>query len=457
MSTGGSHARGRGWHNRASVLMRLWFSLFLVLPWLAAGADVTGAIAIRDARIVPVSGPAIPRGTVVVRNGLIEAVGASAAIPPDAWVMSGEGLTVYPGLIDALSTWGIPEQAAAPAATSRTGRSAPAQPQPAAAAAQPAEPRGPTNSHVRAADLIRTTDRRIEAARSAGFTTAVTFPTTGIFAGQGAVINLAGEKPGQMVVASPVAQYLTFSSGAPGEFPASLMGAFAHIRQILLDAEHYRRLHERYARNPVGFKRPDYDRALEAVLETKRMLVPASREIEVERALRLQAEFRNVDFILYGGHEGFRAAERLRAGGRPVLVNLRWPERSRESDPDREETLRTLELQERAPASPAALAKAGVKFAFYSGGSDRPRDLLRAVRRAIEAGLAPEAALRALTLSAAEIYGVADRLGSIDKGKIANLLIASGDIFQEKTQVKYVIIDGVKYEPSAETSEEASR
>lgn len=429
---------------------------FVLLPWLAAGADVTGAIAIRDARIIPVSGPAIPKGTVVVRNGLIEAVGAGVAIPADAWVLSGEGLTVYPGLIDALSTWGIPEQAATPAATTRTGRSAPAQQQP-AAAAQPAETRGPTNSHVRAADLIRPTDRRVEAARSAGFTTAVTFPTSGIFAGQGAVINLAGEKPGQMVVASPVAQYLTFSSGTPGEFPGSLMGAFAHIRQILLDAERYRTLQERYARNPVGFKRPDYDRALEAVLETKRMLLPASRAVEVERALKLQQEFRNVEFILYGGHEGYRAAERLRAGGRPILVNLRWPERSRESDPDREETLRTLELQERAPASPAALAKAGVRFAFYSGGADRPRDLHRAVRRAIEAGLAPEAALRALTLSPAEIYGVADRLGSIDKGKIANLLVTSGDIFQEKTQVKYVFIDGVKYEPTAETSEEAAR
>ncbi len=120
--------------------MKLGVSLLFLLPCLAAGADVTGAIAIRDARVVPVSGPVIPKGTVVVRNGLIEAVGAGVAIPADAWVLSGEGLTVYPGWIDALSTWGIPEQTAAPAAATRTGRSAPSQQQ-TAAAAQPAEPR----------------------------------------------------------------------------------------------------------------------------------------------------------------------------------------------------------------------------------------------------------------------------------------------------------------------------
>jgi len=423
---------------------------------LAAGAESAGSLAIRDARIVPVSGPVIAKGNVVIRNGLIEAVGANVTIPADAWILNGEGLTVYPGLIDGLSSWGIPEQTPTAAPASRTSRAAPPQTQPATGAA-PAEPRGPTNSWVRAADLIRTNDRRAEAARNAGFTTAVTFPSGGIFAGQGAVINLAGEKPGQMVVASPVAQLLALSWGAAGEFPGSLMGAFAHIRQVLLDAGHYHRLQERYSRNPVGMKRPEYDRALEAVLETRRLLLPASRPVEVERAVKLCGEFREFDCIFYGGQEGYRAAEALRAAGRPVLVNLRWPERSRDSDPDREETLRQLELQERAPSSPAALAKAGVKFGFYSGGMERPRDLHRAAKRAIDAGLAPEAALRAFTLSIAEIYGVADRLGSIDKGKIANLVVTSGDIFQDKTQVKYVIIDGAKYEPAPETSEEASR
>ena len=434
------------------------FAPFCLMGLVVWGGETPGALAIRDARIVPVSSPVLARGTVVIRDGLIEAVGEKVSLPADAWVIHGEGLTVYPGLIDALSSWGIPEQATPTAASGRSSRSSPAQPAPATSTSMPSgEERGPTNSWVRAADLVKLADRRIESARSAGFTSAVTFPNGGIFCGLGAVINLAGEKPGQMVVASPVAQYLTFSSGVPGVFPGSLMGAMAHIRQVYLDAENYRQAKERYARNPVGMKRPEYDRALEAVLETRRALLPASRAVEIERALRLAAELPQLDVILYGGHEAYRAADRLRAAGRPVLVSLRWPEPDREADPDRVESLRVLELRDKAPSSPAALARAGVKFAFYSGGIDRPRDLHRAVKRAIDAGLAPEAAVRALTLSVAEIYGVSDRLGSIEKGKIANLVVTSGELFQEKTQIRFVLIDGIKYEPLTETPEEPSR
>ena len=96
------------------------------------------------------------------------------------------------------------------------------------------------------------------------------------------------------------------------------------------------------------------------------------------------------------------------------------------------------------------LARSGVKFALYSGGIDRRADLFRAVKRAIDAGLSPEDALRAMTLTPAEIYGVADRLGSIEKGKIANLVVTKGDLFEDKTEVKYVFVDGVKFEPVEE-------
>jgi len=162
--------------------------------------------------------------------------------------------------------------------------------------------------------------------------------------------------------------------------------------------------------------------------------------------------------VLYGGHEAHRAADLLRKSRTPVLVSLRWPERSRDADPEDIEALRILEMRERAPSTPAALAKAGVLFAFYTDGITNQRDLLRAVRRALEAGLAPADAVRAFTLSAAEVYGVADRLGSIDPGKIANLVVTSGDLFQEKTQIKYVFVDGQKFEPVPEPpAEEVSR
>jgi hypothetical protein len=129
-----------------------------------------------------------------------------------------------------------------------------------------------------------------------------------------------------------------------------------------------------------------------------------------------------------------------------VLVNLKWPEAEKDADPEDKPTLRTLRFRDRAPSSPAALAKAGVKFAFYSGGITTPKDIVKAAKKSIDAGLAPDAALRALTLSPAEIFGVADRLGSIENGKIANLVIADGDIFEEKTKIKMVFVDGHRFE-----------
>jgi len=438
--------------------------LLLCVAACGLAAAPAAVFAIRDARIVRVSGPALERGTVLIRDGLIEQVGPNVAIPPDAWVIEGKGLTVYPGLIDALSTLGIAEAATA-AAGARTSRTAaqpaqptpsPTPPTPASAPARGPEDRPSNTSWVRAADLVSPGDRRVETARSAGITTAMTFPQRGIFAGQGAVINLAGEKGGQMVVSAPAGLYLSVSSAGFTSFPGSLFGVMAYIRQIFLDADHYKLAKEAYAARPVGARRPAYDRALEGVLEAPRLLLPATRAVEVDRMVKFAAELKR-PAVLYGVHEGYRATEILKKAGMPVLVSLKWPERSREADPEEVDALRMLEMRERAPSTPAALAKAGVPFAFYTDGTTSGRDLPRAVRRALEAGLSQADAVRAFTLSAAEIYGVADRLGSLEAGKIANLVVTSGELFQEKTQVKHIFVDGVKFEPAPEPAEEVSR
>jgi imidazolonepropionase-like amidohydrolase len=134
-----------------------------------------------------------------------------------------------------------------------------------------------------------------------------------------------------------------------------------------------------------------------------------------------------------------------------VLVSLKWP--TPPTGPDtrlEDESLRQLQTYDQAPAAPAMLAKAGVKFALYSDGVDTPRDLLRAVKKAMEAGLTREQAIRAMTLTPAEIYGIADRVGSIEKGKIANLVVTRGDIFESSTKVEMIIVDGRKYTPAVD-------
>ena len=433
---------------------RLFAALLLVCA--CAAAETHGAVAIRNAKIVTVGGPELSKGTVVIRNGLIEAVGENVQAPADAAVVEGEGLTVYPGLVDGLSTWGMPG-GAAPATGGGRGATAaaPAAPTAAAATARPA--RGPedrplTTSWVKAADEVQPGDRRIATARAAGFTTAVAFPTRGIFAGEGAIIDLiSAEQPGEMVVAPAAGQYISLTRSGGG-FPAALMGTIAYIRQIYLDAAHYALVKEAYARDPRGMQRPAYDRALEGVLESKRILLPANRLVEIDRMLRFAAELKQ-PVILYGMQEGFRpeAVDLLKKAGVPALVSLKWPEAPRDLDPETVESLRTLQTRDQAPSAPMMLKKAGVPFALYSDGLDQARDLQRAVKKAIDAGLSREDAVRALTLSPAEIYGVADRLGSIEKGKIGNLVVTRGDIFDDRTKVEMIFVDGVKYTPPPET------
>ncbi len=431
--------------------------VFLLVAGGGLFAQQSSAIAIHNARVMPVSGPVIPRGTVVVRNGLIESVGADVAIPADAWVIEGDGLTVYPGLIDGLSTLGIPRPATPQRNATTPGSIAPAQATPAAPAAPASPPaRGPedrpmTTSWLRAADLVSPTDRRLNSARAAGFTTAVTFPTRGIFAGQGAIVDLAGETSGQMIVSGNAGQYvaLSTSGGFGGGFPNSIMGSIAYVRQVYLDAEHYRIANQFYASHPRGNQRPDYDRALEGVLDSPRVLLPATRRIDVDRMLRFAAEL-HLQAVLYGLPQGYRSADLLKKAGASVLVNLSWPEKGRDTDPEEPDELQVLRVRDYAPSTPAILEQNDVKFAFYSGGIERRADLLRALKRAFDAGLSHEDALRAMTLSPAEIYGVADRLGSVDPGKIANLVVTKGDLFQEGSEVKYVFIDGAKFEPVEE-------
>jgi imidazolonepropionase-like amidohydrolase len=399
--------------------------------------------AIRGARVVPVSGSPLEDATVVVARGVILAVAKDASIPADAWVIEGKGLTVYPGLLDAFTDVGLPPPAPTPTtegAPRRTGEG----------------PRGPedrpnTSPWRSAADEVSLSDKRIETWRSAGFTTVISSPKAGFFPGQAAVLDLGGDRPGDFVVKSPVAIPVSTKplGGFGSGFPDSLMGVLGYEHQVWLDTEWLTRAEAAYEKNPKGIGRPRYDRASAALAEALEdhalVLISANSVVDIRRALEL-AERWKVGAAIYGGQAGYEVASEIAARKVPVLVDLKWPEKEKDSDPDDTPSLRTLRFRDRAPSTPAAFVKAGVKFAFYSGATANPKDLIKAAKKSIDAGLAPEAALRALTLWPAEIFGVADRLGSIEKGKIANLIVTDGDLFNEKTKIKFVFVDGRRFE-----------
>ena len=416
--------------------------LFSTAPPASAQGGEPQYFAIRGAKVVPVSGPPTENATIVISRGLIAAVGKDIAIPPEAWIIDGKGLTVYPGLVDSFTDVGIP---AAPPAGGEGG------PRRAQEGARGPEDRPLSTPWRTAADEVSLSDKRIETWRNGGFTTVVSAPKGGIFPGQAAVLDLAGEHAGDLVVKSPVAIPVTFqtSGGFGGGFPSSIMGTLAYIHQVWLDTEWSTKAQAIYEKNPRSTARPRYDRteaALADALEDHALvLIPANNAIQLRRALELVDRW-HVNGVLYGGQMAYETAAEIAAKKLPVLVNLKWPEAEKDADPDDKPSLRTLEFRDRAPSSGAALAKAGVKFGFYSGGITAPKDALKAAKKSIEVGLAPDAALRALTLSPAEIFGVADRLGSIESGKIANLVITDGELFEEKTKIKMVFVDGRKFE-----------
>jgi imidazolonepropionase-like amidohydrolase len=420
------------------------------------------AYAITNARIVTAApqGPGtIERGTIVIRNGVIQAVGGSVTTPADARVIDGNGLTVYPGLIDAHSSLGIP----APRGQQNLATRFPGVPADLLAFAaqqqsggQQQQQTGAPNSlyppglqpEIRAIDQIRIESGAFESAHTAGITTSLTAPRDGIFMGQSALVGLAGDTPQEMLVRSPVALHIGFTPLRQGTYPGSLLGVFSSLRQMLLDAQRYGQLQAAYARSPRGVTRPQHDPSLAALQPVLAREMPvvmwAGSQREIERALDLAKEF-NLRMIIAGGNEAYKVVNRLRADGVPVIATLNFPRRterqSEDADPD---PVRVLRERVDAPKNAGRLAQAGIRFAFTDGGmSNLGTDFLGNLRTAVENGLTQDQAVRALTIEAARILGADDRIGSIEAGKIANLTIVRGpSLFDRNARVAQVFIDG---------------
>lgn len=414
------------------------------------GLTVSGqTYAITNARIVTVSGVPIEKGTVVVRDGLIHAVGTDVAAPADAQVFDGTGLTVYPGFIDTLTNLGLQIQAR-PTPTPGAPGGGPAQQQTAATPASNSNYPVGLRPEETAADDLRAGEAQFENSRNAGFTTVLTVGRTGIFNGQSALINLAGDSTSAMTVKNPVALHVSFSTVSGGVYPGSLLGTFSALRQMFHDARRLQEVQRMYAANPRGMKRPDADRSLEALIPVLNGQIPvvfnANRENEINRALDLAKEF-NLKVIIAGGQEAWKSSARLKSQNVPVLLSLNFPKRtaaaSTEADP---ESLDLLRFRAETPKTAGKLAQAGVKFAFQSGAMTSIGDFVTNAGKTTENGLAKDAAVRAMTLDAAEILGVGDRLGSVETGKIANLTVVKGDLFGKEKNVTHVFIDGKLFE-----------
>ncbi len=399
----------------------------LALPGSSA-AQQADTHAVVGARVLTVSGAAYERATVVVRDGLIAAVGPDVSPPPGARVLDGTGLVVTPGLVDALSAVGLP------APSRGAGREAGAAP-----AAAPLAPQALALDRVRVADVAK--------ARDAGITTALVVPRDGVLPGQSAVLNLAGDRPESMVLRQPAALHLHMAS-LSRQYPGSIMGTMAYVRQALADAAREREAWAAWDRAPRGQKRPRYDASLrpwqEVLAGRLPLVVTCNGENDVRRALALADEWK-LRVVVANAPRSAPLAERLKAARVPLVlgVNFDPPRAGGFFGFDEEQERRRIR---EAEETPAALARAGVPFGL---GSAWAPDYVAGIRRAVERGLPAEAALRAATLGAAEALGLADRTGSLEPGKIANVVAWSGEPFARDSRARYVFVDGQLFEPEA--------
>ncbi|MCX6950808.1 MAG: amidohydrolase family protein, partial [Verrucomicrobia bacterium] len=424
--------------------------------------------AIMGGRIVTAPGAVIERGTVVVRDGVITAVGpeAEVKVPGDARVWVAEGKTVYAGFLEPMAEVLLPAalKAVSPAADGEGARGARTTPGLAETLAPAAAARS-WNARVTperdVAKVLVADDKGVSGLRDLGFTEAAVVPGRGIFRGESALVSLSGRAPNASLVRAHLAQHMAFEQGGGREagYPSSLMGSIALVRQTWLDAQWFRTAHEAYAKLPAGGRaeRPEANASLEALASAAAGVQPvvmeAQDELDLLRAQKVAAEFK-LKLIVRGRGTEYRVAAALAAARTPVIVPLNFPTVPEVETPEKavDVPLSTLQHWELAPSNAAKLTAAGVKVAITAAGLRQPEgQFWPAVRLAIKRGLAPADALAAVTTAPAAMLGVDDLTGTLAVGKLGHLVVATGELFaaDSTAEITDVWVDGDHFETEA--------
>lgn len=400
----------------------------------ASQPGASGLLAIKDARIVTVSGPVIERGTVVVQNGRILSVGATAPIPSGAEIIDGTGLEVYPGFFDAMSQLGLTEIGAVNATNdiSETGA---------------------YNPQIAAATAIHPASDHLPVARVNGVTHAVaapgvptsTFGSGPVIGGQASAFSLDGWTIEEMLIERSVGMVVNWPTVAASTFD---MATFSRRARPYAEAkqEQARQLHEltTWITNAVGYResrnkaadRVARDLKLEAlapyVTGERPWLVNASSERDIRDAVAYFVDTHKLKMVLVGAAEAWKVASLLAEKQVPVVLGPTQSLPESDDDP-----------YDATMAAPATLHAAGVTFALSTYNSSDARNLPYEIGTAVGFGLPKDVALRAITLAPARILGLETEVGSIEPGKLANLVVTNGDPLEIRTEVRHVLIRGV--------------
>lgn len=387
---------------------------------VAAGSAQAQTVAITGGTVYPVSGAPIQNGTVLIRDGKIVAVGTNVTVPSDAERIDASGKIVTPGLIDASTQLGLVEIGAEPSTRDANARGT------AGIAAA-----------FRSWDGLNSESVMWAPARNEGVTSVVVAPSGGLIGGQAAMVDLANGSVTQMMRRAPVAMVAQVnnpggaSTGARGE----LIGK---LRTLIEDVKFYqshRADYDRSASRALSAPRADLEAMIPVVEGKLPLLIDAERVDDIRGALRLAKEF-NLKIMIVGGAEAWLAADDLAAAHVPVIAGAM------------NNIPQSFEKLNQRQENVGILNKAGVPVAIIGNNGDGDEEIfnVRNVKyeagNAVAYGMTHEAALRSVTLTPAELFGVADRVGSLQVGRDANVVVWSGDPFEFSTRVEHVYIHG---------------
>jgi len=396
------------------------------------------AYALVNARILVAPGNVIERGTVVFRDGRIEDVGPGIAAPSDAVRLDLDGYTVYPGMVEAASSLGLP----------RIGRDG-------------------LRPFQMAVEAFDEGEGRLETFRKAGVTTVGLVFEGGVFPGQTGAMSTGNGPRASQILRTPISLQIAFQRTQG--YPRTLMGALAYIEQSWEDVSYDIRVRAAFRTDPASSPRPQFDPEHEALIPAVTGTMPvwfaASRQRDFTRVADLAARLGVTDYVFLGGQEGYLATELLVDLGRPVIVSLDFPNPNQVTGrafayhiapvtgDDVVDEAADSATARATRGNAAALVDAGVRIALSSFGAD-VSDFRSLVGSAIEAGLSADEALRAVTTTPAELLGLGGAIGTIERGKLANLLVTDGDLFDDDTHILHVFVEGQRFDYTPESDEE---
>ncbi|MEQ9592842.1 MAG: amidohydrolase family protein [Cyclobacteriaceae bacterium] len=430
------------------IILAYCISTFCSLEAYAQDDDlnrVSGTYAIKNVTIIPSPGQKIENGVIVIKDGIISGVGKEVDIPSNAIIIKADSMFAYAGFIDGFSHIGV-----SPVSDEKKEKvKHPGNPPPERAGITP-------DRDVR--DFINTKDNSIADYRGQGFTIAQVVPSGNLLPGQAAIILLSGNSTDEMVMVARSSLYSELS-GASSVYPATIMGVMAKWRELHKQASQAKIYETNYYANPTGLERPESSRILQAfypVIDGKTpVLFKSEKVIETQRVLTLQKDL-GFKLIIGDLKEGWPIISKLKNSGASIFLSLDLPEEigEKKDSTASEEKLRLEKRKKETIANYVSQAvemtKAGVVFGF-STNSVKAKSIHENLRRMVSAGLSEDVALASLTTNAAKILGISDRVGTIEKGKIANLILTDRPYFQEKTEVQQVFVDGKLYTPSTGT------